>query len=115
MKKQVLALSCALALGTGAAAWSPAGVQGVEPAGQIGYGLAKAMSANGAGEAALVGGLGGVGGKAGEVAARTRATVTVIRGMSARTMIAVSFRIGASVGLVGGFAGVLIGGAIGAL
>ena len=111
MKKQVLALSCALALGA-SAALSPATDQAAEPTAQIGYGLSQYFGANAnMGKAAGA----SVGGFIGYQVARTQVTTTVIRGMTARSMMVVGARFGASVGLAGGIIGVAAGAAIGAL
>ena len=114
MKKQVLALSCALALGA-SAALSPATDQAAEPTAQVGYAVSQYLGATGGGAAAIESAASAAGAHAGYRIARTKITTTVIRGMTARSMVVVGARLGASAGLVGGFAGVIIGGAVGAL
>lgn len=118
MKKQVLALSCALALGTGAAAWSPAGVQGVEPApqaqptGQIGFFLTRNQSAMSQAVAAGAGAAGA--GKIGEVAGTAFAVAKVVPKVTAGMSVARAAFMGARIGAIGGFAGLVAGAAIGA-
>ena len=114
MKKQVLALSCALALGSGAAL-SPATGPAAEPTAQIAYGVVKYLEATGPGKSGIEGALTAAGGGIGQTLGMAQFTVTTIRGMSARTMVSIGVRFGARVGMFGGFAGLVIGGAVGAL
>lgn len=120
MKKQIVALSCALALGAAGAAWTPASGPSVEPAGQVGYGIARLMSAPPAGEAGLTGGGAALGGKLGERRGRLVGRgLTTVRGISARTAIVrvtvAGARAGATLGAAGGVFGLVIGAAVGAL
>ena len=114
MKKQVLALSCALALGAGAAL-SPATDQAAEPTAQIGYALSQYFGSTGGSSSVIQAAASSGGGHAGYLAAHTRYTGAAVRGLSARAMMTAGFRLGASVGIVGGFAGVAVGAAVGAL
>lgn len=119
MKKQIVALSCALALGTGAAL-SPASGDGLEPTGKVGYLVARAVMSSEAGEAAATGAGGALGGKRGETAGRAVGRgLTVVRGLGARTAIVrttvAGARAGATLGAFGGVAGLVIGAAVGAL
>ena len=119
MKKQIVALSCALALGTGAAL-SPASGHGLEPTGKVGYLAARALSSSDAAEAAGAGAGGAIGAKRGERTGRAIGRgLTVVRGLGARTAIVrttlAGARAGATLGAFGGVAGLVIGAAVGAL
>ena len=119
MKKQIVALSCALALGAGAA-WSPASGPSVDATGQVGYFVARAFSAPPAGETMLTGGGAALGGKIGERRGRAVGrTLTTVRGISARMAIVrvtvAGARAGATLGAFGGVVGLVVGAAAGAL
>ena len=122
MKKQLLALTCALTLGVGGAV-APAAGQSVEPTGQIGYVVATRMNASRTGESAIVGGASAGGGALGVVAGRSAVThmttgYRAVRGVAARVVVvraaATGARAGAAIGAFGGFAGLVVGAAIGA-
>ena len=118
MKKQLLALTCAVTLGVGGAV-IPAAGQSVEPTGQIGYAVARHANSGGAGEAAGAGAGGAAGGQAGKrMGSNLGNGYRVVRGMSARIaivrVVATGARTGATLGSFGGLAGMLIGAAVGA-
>ena len=116
MKKQVLALSCALALAFGSnAALSPATGPAAEPTAQIGYGVAKYYGATGAAKAATEGTITAVGGGIGHIFGSSTYTVTQLPRVSARVGVSIGMNIGARVGIFGGLAGLAIGAAVGAL
>ena len=114
MKKQVLALSCAIALGSGAAL-SPATGPAVEPTAQIGYGIAKMAQANDWWQVGSSAAGGVVGGKVGEILGGSTYTVTQLPRISARAAVSIGIRIGARVGMFGGFVGLAVGTVAGAL
>ena len=114
MKKQVLALSCALALGA-SAALSPATDQAAEPTAQIGYAVAKLAQANDWQQTGTITGFSVVGGKVGEILGGSTYTVTQLPRVSARAAVSIGMRVGARVGMFGGFAGLAIGAVAGAL
>ena len=119
MKKQLLALTCAVTLGVGGAV-TPAAGQSVEPTGQIGYAIATYTNSGGAGEVAAGTAGGAAGGRAGEHVGRTIGNRhQVVRGLSARIavvrVVATGARTGATLGAFGGIAGMMIGAAVGAL
>lgn len=116
MKKQLLALTCALTLGVGGAV-APAAGQSVEPTAQIGYMVATQFGEVGQAAGAGAGGaLGGAGGVA--VHRHLTTSYEVVRGVSARVAIgraiAVGARGGAIIGAFGGVFGMAIGAAVGA-
>ena len=121
MKKQLLALTCALTLGVGGAV-APAAGQSVEPTGQIGYIVAKRLNASGAGEAAAAGAGGVIGAREGERLGRNIGRrlggYRAVRGVAARAVFvraaATGARAGAAIGAFGGFAGMVVGAAVGA-
>ena len=116
MKKQLLALTCALTLGVGGAV-APAAGQSVEPTAQIGYMVATQLGE--VGQAAGAGAGGAVGGAGGAAAYHhLRTGYQVVRGVSSRIAIVRAVSIGARTGaIVGGFGGIFgmaIGAAVGA-
>lgn len=121
MKKQLLALTCALTLGVGGAV-APAAGQSVEPTGQIGYVAARSMTSSDAGQAAGAGAGGAIGGRDGERLGRSIGSraggYRAVRGVAARAVFvraaATGARAGAAIGAFGGFAGMLVGAAVGA-
>lgn len=120
MKKQIVALSCALALGAAGAAWTPASGPSVDATAQIGYALARAASDSDAAAVAASSAGAAIGGKKGERAGRVWGRgLRVVRGVGARTAIVratvAGARAGASLGAFGGAAGLVVGAALGAL
>lgn len=117
MKKQLLALTCALTLGVGGAV-VPAAGQSVEPTARVGYVLAKSMGAAEGGRNAGAGAGSALGGRVGERASKPSG-YRVIRGVSARIVVvrsvATGARIGATAGAFAGLAGLAVGAAVGAL
>ena len=117
MKKQILALSCALVLGAGAA-WSPATAESVQPNGnaeptaQVAYVLVRNQSSSNVGKAAMGAGA-MIGGASTAPSARAAATRVATRAM-ARGMIVRGALLGARIGAFGGFAGFVVGAAVGA-
>ena len=120
MKKQIVALSCALALGAAGAAWTPASTelnQQAQPTGQVGYLLSRNKSS--LQQNVTAGGGAAAGGKIGEVAGRRLATAraaayTAPRVAAGTMSVARAALLGARIGAIGGFAGLVIGAAAGA-
>lgn len=114
MKKQLLALTCALTIGVGWAV-TPAGNQSAEPTGQVGYYLASRQTSSEAARTAAASGGSSLGGRTGEAVGRHLVSLRAgARGVGARVMIVRAASVGARVGAIGGFAGLLIGTAVGA-
>lgn len=112
MKKQILALSCAIALGAGAV-FTPTTGHGVEPTSRVGYLIFQ--SGGGAAQAAGGGGGGAAGGAIGKHLGKAAVSMRAIRGVSARMVMVRSAVVGARIGMIGGFVGLAVGGAVGAL
>lgn len=120
MKKQIVALSCALALGAAGAAWTPASGPSVDATGQVGYVVARMLAAGPAGQVITTSAGAAVGGKIGERRGRAVGRgLTVVRGMSTRMAVVrltvAGARAGATLGAAGGIFGLAIGAAAGAL
>ena len=116
MKKQLTALTCALALGLAAVCSSAAG-QGAEATSKIGYALAH--GASGGVQAVSAGALGAAGSHMGQRAAFAAMNPPTVIQAGVRTAfvarnVLMGARIGAAFGVWGGLPALVIGAAIGA-